>query len=431
MIKPKEKLTKGQRELLDIYYNHKDKCDHIWIEGTIDYSSNPDGKQKLLQLDSQIREYTTNDKVALVLHINSTGGDGNDSIFLYNYFSNFPKPKIGVVESSCMSAATYIFLSCELRIFKPLSLFMMHQTSITYNEDSRRTFKETRRSIYSLQNEYNDDVNFYHDRTKMSIQEVKKYIRMELVMTGSECVKFGIAHHIFDLKLVKPHVISKNSKVIKVVATTFVNALPTLIYTDNSSIKSVDIFLEHSPYYDGYLEEPFKIANLIMELSFPVNFYISGQISFGQFIYTLYGTSRKLIAPYTSLIFHPVYILKYGLHYGLVEDYDKNNKTIRKMMYDILQDKTKLPSELINEMFVKEFSFKPQEALKFGIVDKLVTINQGKVSPYKSTKQISLLPHTPKSLKSYTPTTKPTSPITKPKKLTKKRKISRPTDPEN
>lgn len=101
------------------------------------------------------------------------------------------------------------------------------------------------------------------------------------------------------------------------------------------------------------------------------------------------------------------------------------------MMYDILKDKTKLPSELINGIFVKEFSFNPQEALRFGLVDKLVTINQGKVSPYKSTKQISLLPHTPKSLKSYTPTTKPTSPITKPKKPTKKRKISRPTDPEN
>ncbi|MEX0595528.1 MAG: hypothetical protein WD512_03430, partial [Candidatus Paceibacterota bacterium] len=96
IIKPKEKMTKGQLELLDIYYNHKDKCDHLWIEGMIDYSSIPEGREKIKNIGNQLEEYARNDKIALIVHVNSYGGDSDASFFIYNLLESFPKPKIGV-----------------------------------------------------------------------------------------------------------------------------------------------------------------------------------------------------------------------------------------------------------------------------------------------------------------------------------------------
>ncbi|MEX0595530.1 MAG: hypothetical protein WD512_03440, partial [Candidatus Paceibacterota bacterium] len=91
--------------------------------------------------------------------------------------------------------------------------------------------------------------DFYQNRTKMSRDNVKKYLRAELEMTHKDAINYGIYHHIFDQKLVKK---TKSGISIKIVFDIFVYELSSLItknqikYKEEKVIvKEINIFINN------------------------------------------------------------------------------------------------------------------------------------------------------------------------------------------
>jgi ATP-dependent protease ClpP protease subunit len=409
-------MTKGQLELLDIYYNQKDKCDHLWIDGDIDYTSNPEGRERLKNLGDRMEVYSKSDKIALIIHINSYGGDANASFFIYNLLESFPKPKIGVNEGVCMSAATFALLSCELRIAKPISFFLMHQTRST-GGNSTTTFKEKRRMIYSEQERNNLQYDFYQNRTKMSRDDVKKYLRAELEIKHKDAINYGIYHHIFDQKLVKK---TKSGISIKIVFDKFVDALSLLLMTNDikykeEKVKEINIFFNN--YQIETYDEMYKIVNMMVEISVTVNFYLAGVVNNISYFISLFADKRYLISPYSLINLIPETVVKKGhTSDGIFEDTEINIRNYREMMMTPFKTKTKLPKNILDDMMYKQFTFTPTQALKYKLVDKLVTVNTGVISPYHPTKHIAS--KSPKTIKQ------------KPKK-SKPKPIDPPTDPSD
>jgi hypothetical protein len=118
------------------------------------------------------------------------------------------------------------------------------------------------------------------------------------------------------------------------------------------------------------------------------------------------------------------YVIKMGsIHqHNIFEDTIKNITNYRKIIMNEFKTKTKLPKNILDDMMYKQFTFTPAQALKYKLVDKLVTVNTGVISPYHPTKHI-----TPKSSKTSTTTT-----TNKPKpKKSKPIPINPPTDPSD
>lgn len=82
---------------------------------------------KYISWFNKIRNSTENDQI--VFHINSYGGRIDTAVQLMHAINESPAHVITSVEGSCMSAATFIFLSGDSFTVNPLSSFMFHNYS--------------------------------------------------------------------------------------------------------------------------------------------------------------------------------------------------------------------------------------------------------------------------------------------------------------
>ena len=65
----------------------------------------------------------------IVVHLNSPGGRADCGLALYDFIKTSTIPINCIIEGSCDSAATLLFLACQHREMTPNSTFMMHQCS--------------------------------------------------------------------------------------------------------------------------------------------------------------------------------------------------------------------------------------------------------------------------------------------------------------
>ncbi|MEX0595529.1 MAG: ATP-dependent Clp protease proteolytic subunit [Candidatus Paceibacterota bacterium] len=171
----------------------------------------------------------------------------------------------------------------------------------------------------------------------------------------------------------------------------------------------------------GTIDEMYKIVNMMMEIPVAVNFYLAGVVNFRSYFMSLFADKRYLISPYALIDLEPEMSVKQGqLSDGIFEDTIMNTYNFRKMIMNEYRTKTKLPKNILDDMMYKKFTFTPAQALKYKLVDKLVTINTGVISPYYPTKHITAKSHKTTTIK--------------PKAKSKKSKsvlIDLPTDPSD
>ena len=212
----------NKEKLLKLYYQNPDKCDHIWINFA--FGINPANYDILF---SRFNVYSSSDNEALIIHFNSGGGLSETGFAIANLIKLFPKPVIGVNEFFCASAATFPYLLCDLRIMKPYSIFLIHQTKTQMI--GAKKFKFTRRYNYGNQKEYQRRLTFYQKHTNMSLQDVKDQYRSESYMSVKDMKKFDIVHEIFDPKKKKKTKKNKTGKKHHITLSSFKNTATYLI----------------------------------------------------------------------------------------------------------------------------------------------------------------------------------------------------------
>ena len=76
------------------------------------------------------------------------------------------------------------------------------------------------------------------------------------------------------------------------------------------------------------------------------------------------------------VILNPDINLQQGENYNSsIEDNVQRTKHGRNLIGSIFKQKTKLPKHILDDVFFKLFSFKPEEALKYGLVDEVIDLD--------------------------------------------------------
>lgn len=137
---------------------------------------------------------------AITIHLNSPGGYAYCGLALYDFIKQMKQqvPITCIVEGSCASAATLIFLACEERKMLDSSVFLMHQCSWGgYGED--RYMQDEAENSRKLMSRLR---KIYMEETDIGIEfedalERESYIHNEILshdryFSKEECEKLGI-----------------------------------------------------------------------------------------------------------------------------------------------------------------------------------------------------------------------------------------------
>lgn len=352
----------NKEKLLKLYYQNPDKCDHIWINFA--FGINPANYDILF---SRFNVYSSSDNEALIIHFNSGGGLSETGFAIANLIKLFPKPVIGVNEFFCASAATFPYLLCDLRIMKPYSIFLIHQTKTQMI--GAKKFKFTRRYNYGNQKEYQRRLTFYQKHTNMSLQDVKDQYRSESYMSVKDMKKFDIVHEIFDPKKKKKTKKNKTGKKHHITLSSFKNTATYLIqpgYLERMNINAIDI------YFDSTFlrfEESILLSHIVMELLIPIRVIILNSQYLESILFALNCDKVYLSDSLINIESLPI---NFQSEDESLDDAMENKKYINNIIKTILTKKSKIPEKILKDMFKKYFLFESDEILKYKLVDGML-----------------------------------------------------------
>lgn len=371
-------MTNLSKDLLQYYYNKKELCGHVWMQGGIGMP----GGIIYDNIFNQLVDIGKNKKKEVVIiHIDSLGGSMDGGFLLYNLIRKFSqeKPVITVVENDCASAATFPFIAGDLRIMKPYSNFLIHQmrTGVEY----LTVFKEQRRNLYQLQFMTDISYEFFMKNTGLTKKDMHDLWRSDRILSPEYCLRKKIIHHIFDPSKVKAINIKKVNKMEstrELMVGTLIQDLPLLIQTDilqEYGIKSIVIYSdsEERSYLDAI-----RVINLLIELPVKTKFIGLSAVSSGTYLISLFCNQSYLLNTLSFAGLNVSPWITYGTPMGQMKLYDQvqNKEFFRNLIIDILKKHTKIPKKIIDEVLYKRFIFTPEEARKYQMFDKIIDVNE-------------------------------------------------------
>lgn len=133
----------------------------------------------------------------------SGGGRVNDGVTLYNYIKALPAKvimhNIGVVDS----IANVVFLAGDERFAVPNSSFLFHGVGFDITQPTRFEEKQIKERLLALQRDTELLANIISERTKLSLEEVKKLFLEAQTKNPQEATQVGIINEIREVKLPK------------------------------------------------------------------------------------------------------------------------------------------------------------------------------------------------------------------------------------
>ena len=128
----------------------------------------------------------------LIIHINSTGGDVNTAITLYNAIKTCKAKTESIIEGVAMSAASYVSLACETRRAYDNTIFMLHLPSCYVNGNSVDMQKTS-----EMLDTYTSALKLaYIERAKISEEEVIQMLENETFLTAQKAQEIGFINSI-------------------------------------------------------------------------------------------------------------------------------------------------------------------------------------------------------------------------------------------
>lgn len=123
----------------------------------------------------------------MTIRINTVGGSLYVGLGMYHILSAHPARKVAIVEGLSASAGTLPQLACDEIQIPENSYVMIHNPMTFAFGDS----EEILRTAAVLEQQTKDVAKLYSDRTKLSVEEVRKLMDAETWMNGREAVAKG------------------------------------------------------------------------------------------------------------------------------------------------------------------------------------------------------------------------------------------------
>lgn len=145
-----------------------------------------------------------------------------------------------------------------------------------------------------------------------------------------------------------------------------------LLYLDSENNDDIKIYI-NSP--GGELSSGFMIYDTINLIKSDVQTISIGESSSMAAIILLSGTKgKRKMLPNSKVMLHDLSGKTFGNYSDMITEVNEINKN-RNKIFDIIKNNTKLTADQIEEKLKNNFWLNCEEALKFGIVDMIVTNN--------------------------------------------------------
>jgi len=122
----------------------------------------------------------------------------------------------------------------------------------------------------------------------------------------------------------------------------------------------------------GEVYEALALIDFINFLPCDVSTIVTGKAMSVAFSITIAGTKgKRYITPNATLMEHQISAAAIG-KLSEIETEAEECKRLEKLIEQLIKDKTKCPSSMIKKFRIKNCYFTPEEAVKYGIVDKII-----------------------------------------------------------
>jgi ATP-dependent Clp endopeptidase proteolytic subunit ClpP len=393
-------------------YIYTNRFNHIYLYGLINNES-------VLDISARINHFNKTEQnngvyikpKAIVLHINSPGGHLISGIALMNIIHNSRVPIIVYAEGMVASAATFVLVVAKYRLCAPESIILIHQLSASIGGKHEEIKFQAK-----ISNEFMKILKkLYIKYTKISKNKISELLRHDIFFTANECLKYGIIDKVLEKT---PEIIYRNyfkknpeyilpSNILKI-KTNFNNLYfygidcdkkncekeeeiydlrktsglqyilsfynnnrnknntNTNIILGNGSPKPILIHInEHERLYN--ISDILPLINTILLSRLPIYSFINSPTTEKTILYTMLCYKRYIYKNASVIINFMDINENSDKHDNVV----KNTELTRKFIINILKKYTKLPDNIMKNLFKERFYFTSEQCIKYKICDEI------------------------------------------------------------
>jgi len=179
-----------QQEFSRAFGNEIFFCGEITPETTLEFTE----KFKKLEIDllkktADIVDYSPKINV----YILSEGGDMFSGLALMNILQKSRVKVTTIVQGSCCSAATFMFMGGSQRLMGENAYILIHQI----NTEIWGKYQELKNEIKNCENFMKMIKSIYLTYTQIPEKKLDKLLKKDLYMNKDKCIKYGIAHSVY------------------------------------------------------------------------------------------------------------------------------------------------------------------------------------------------------------------------------------------
>jgi ATP-dependent protease ClpP protease subunit len=365
----------------------------------------------------------------IIIHLNSGGGSTLSENLFNTMIITQRVPICVIIEGVCASAATTLALLAPYRIMIDYSSYLIHDMAgFSFGKDHEKisvSFDE----IYQMQSNY---ISLLKDRTALSDEDIKKFISRDLFIDVNYCFKNKIIDrilkfpkinnsafynkkdysdlslnlNIFLKKTNLNHIYIDSDKIYDYNLVSSNDSSPTLLnaynlvdlcmsldtYILNQKNNIIKPLLIHFKPSSGYYSDPLSVITLNYRLSLiqkkiPLIALIEGQQKLDNLGLILMCPIKIMMTP---SIISSAFSSSWSGSLGWVNktiDVLSNSKYAIKNIIHFFKKFSHLPARFYDELPNKIINLKPQDLLKYKIIDQIVNFRE--ITPLKLQNLIS------------------------------------------
>lgn len=330
----------------------------------------------------------------IMIHVHSQGGDTNAGIALANLIDIPDIPVVVIAEGVVASAATFVLIKAKLSYIADNSYILIHQ----YFGELTGKAEELKFSV-ELGTQFMDFlVNLYSNHTNLKKEQIRKMLKHDIFMSSDDAIKNGLVNYKVKEDVEQKYDFYDKDEAFSLRSSdvshslTFYNNL-NLIQTDDEAdlptfeksltivkklhnlsfiSNATPLYLHFSDstgsYFFREMTGSIPVLNAIAVSRVPVFGIVTGPISnFSVLIFIILYKRYMYKNTFLTIDF-----VTYQEEAYKFEDSMLNTEFTRKIIKSYFKNKTRMPKEMIDNLFSKRYAIYPQDALQYGMVDVII-----------------------------------------------------------
>jgi ATP-dependent Clp protease protease subunit len=394
-------------------YVYSDFFNHVYLYDDISNSSVKRVREEIAKLNKTVNNNNNVKKKpkSIILHLNSPGGCLDAGLALTRIINKSRTPIIVLVEGISASAATFVTVLSNYKIMAPYSTMLIHQYNWGYGGQHEDL------EFYGAQGKETMDIMYrmYSENTKIPHDTLVKLMKHDLYLDAKTSLKYGLVDKILDIKkndklmqnyfIKNPEYKLEKSIINKKTNFNDIYVYPTeesanniynspfeiiskiqkiLINGNNMSASnnvsastniinkggSKPIILHINDAYGwNYLTEVIPILNTICLSTVPI---------YGMVDSTTNGLSLVYLLPCFKIMMYKYTYITLDFLKNMddcsykFEDTIHNTLEMRKTITNVFKKYSKLPKNILDNLFKERFIIKPDEAKRYGLCDYIL-----------------------------------------------------------